>query len=81
MKQKLNKARTLAIQLYNASRKVKLSQPPEIWGRPICEWRHLPSESVDVWDAVAIRAYDLLKGKGHNDKLSHGHPTTKKETT
>jgi hypothetical protein len=62
MKQKLDEARTLAIKLYNASRKEMLSQPKSIWGRPLCKFRDLPSESVAVWDAVAIRAYRLLRG-------------------
>lgn len=63
-KQTLEDVRTLAIKLYNASRKEMLSQPKHIWGRPLCKFRDLPSESVAVWDAVAIRAYRLLKG--HN---------------
>lgn len=66
MKQKLDEARTLAIKLYEAGQKVKRSQPAHIWGRPLIGWRDLPSESVAVWDAVAIEAYRLLRR--HNDR-------------
>ena len=65
MKQKLDEARTLAIQLHRAAEREKMRQPREIWGQTRQRhWRELPSESVAVWDAVAIRAYQLLKG--HN---------------
>jgi hypothetical protein len=65
MKQKLDEARTLAIKLFQAAQAEKMRQPKEIWGDDrLRNWRDLPSESVAVWDAVAIRAYDLLKG--HN---------------
>lgn len=58
MKQKLDEVRTLAIQLFEASQKVKRKQGAAIWGTGIAsEWIHLPSESVAVWDAVAIEAY------------------------
>lgn len=54
-KQKLDEVRTLAIKLFKASQAEKRQQPPEIWGR-VCEWVDLPSESVAVWDAIAICA-------------------------
>lgn len=62
MKQQLDEIRTLAIKLFEASRKEKRKQPAEIWGYGrILEWRDLPSESVAVWDAVARCAYEQLK--------------------
>lgn len=61
MKQKLDEVRTLAIKLFNASQDEKRRQPPEIWGDGrLQNWRDLPSESVAVWDAVAICAYKQL---------------------
>lgn len=63
MKQQLDEARTLAIKLYEAAQKEKRKHPKEIWGSDAERaWRDLPSESVDVWDAVAICAYQQLKG-------------------
>jgi hypothetical protein len=59
MKQKLDEVRTLAIKLYEAGQKEKRKQPKEIWGDTT--WRDLPSESVAVWDAVAICAYAELR--------------------
>ncbi len=62
MKQKLDEVRTLAIKLYEAGQEAKRKQPEEIWGSSrTLEWRDLPSETVAVWDAVAICAYDELK--------------------
>ena len=62
MKQKLDEARTLAIKLYEAAQVEKRSQPKEIWGEGrFTKWRDLPSESVAVWDAVAICAYRTLR--------------------
>jgi hypothetical protein len=77
MKQKLDEVRTLAIKLHRASEREKMRQPRHIWGqtRPR-KWRDLPSESEAVWDAVAIRAYELLKG--HN---AAGEPQPRKPRT
>jgi hypothetical protein len=73
MKQKLDEARTLAIKLYEAGQKAKRKQPSEIWGvGRETKWRDLPSESMAVWDAVAICAYDELKRQ--NDQAQRpGH--------
>lgn len=71
MKQKLDKVRTLAIQLFEAGESEKRKQPKEIWGGTRI-WRDLPSESVALWDAVAIEAYRRL-GR-HNGDLSHRDP-------
>jgi hypothetical protein len=61
-KQKLDEVRTLAIKLFDAAQKKKQRQPPSIWGGvENLKWRHLPSESVAVWDAVAIEAYRRLR--------------------
>lgn len=60
MKQKLDQVRTLAIKLFEAAQKVKRSHPKGIWGQ-IPEWRDLPSESVAVWDAIAIEAFRQLR--------------------
>src|SRR6185436_8133591 len=58
MKQKLDEVRTLAIKLYEAGQATKRKQPKEIWGSDRDRaWCDLPSESVAVWDAVAILAY------------------------
>lgn len=64
-KQQLDEARTLAIQLFNAGEAEKRKQPKHIWGGQLREWRDLPSESVAVWDAIAIEAYRRLR---HNDQ-------------
>ena len=62
MKQQLDAVRTLAIKLYEAGQKAKREQNPEIWG---CDaerkWRDMPSESVAVWDAIALAASDALR--------------------
>ena len=60
MKQKLDDVRTLAIKLFEAGEKEKRKHAKCIWGQSK-EWRDLPSESVAVWDAIAICAYDQLK--------------------
>lgn len=60
MSEKLDEVRTLAIQLYNANLRRKKKHGPYIWGRPT-EWRDLPSESVEVWDAVALEAIKRLR--------------------
>lgn len=57
--QELDEIRTLAIQLFNASRRQKKKHGPHIWQDT--EWRDLPSESVEVWDAVAKEAYKRLR--------------------
>jgi len=66
--QKLDKARTLAIKLFEASEAEKSKHPIEVWGtHRTRKWSDLPSESVAVWDAVAICAYrEILK---HNDHV------------
>jgi hypothetical protein len=61
MKQKLDEARTLAIKLFKAGESEKRKQPKHIWDGQIRTWRDLPSESVAVWDAIAIAAYRELK--------------------
>ena len=62
MKQKLDEIRTLAIKLHRASEAEKMKQPKAIWGQSKARvWRDLPSESVDVWDAVAMEAYKRLR--------------------
>ena len=71
MPQKLDEARMLAIKLFNAGQKEKRKQPKEIWGNwALQEWRDLPSESVAVWDAIAICAYQNLRS--HNSKVRSG---------
>lgn len=60
MKQQLDEVRTLAIKLYEAGKKEKQKQPKYIWGR-VLQWRDLPSETIAVWDAVAICAYKNLR--------------------
>ncbi len=61
MKQKLDEARTLAIKLFEAGQEAKRKFPPEIFGDDAFrQWRDLPSESVAVWDAVAICAFRKL---------------------
>ena len=61
MKQELDEVRTLAVKLYEAGQKEKRKQKPEIWGSDRDrKFRDLPSESVAVWDAVALAAYDEL---------------------
>ena len=62
MKQKLDEVRTLAIKLYETGQKEKRKQHIFIWGVDAYRtWRDLPSESVAVWDAIAIEAYRRLK--------------------
>jgi hypothetical protein len=62
MAQKLDEVRTLAVKLFEASQKEKRSQPLEIWGESAnLKFRDLPSESVAVWDAVAIEAIKYLR--------------------
>jgi hypothetical protein len=60
MKQELDEIRTLAIALFEAGESEKRKQPKHIWGETR-SFRDLPSESVAVWDAVAICAYKQLK--------------------
>lgn len=68
MKQQLDEVRTLAIMLFKASEEKKREFPQHIWGAPR-SWDDLPSESVAVWDAVAICAYRKLGGKQNPVKL------------
>jgi hypothetical protein len=68
-KQQLDEVRTLAIKLFQAGQHEKMKQPKEIWGdNRLLNWRDLPSESVAVWDAVALCAYRRLRpgGSGAN---------------
>ena len=60
-KQQLDAARTLAIQLFEAGEVEKRKQPKHIWDGQTRTWRDLPSESVAVWDAIAIEAYRRLR--------------------
>ena len=69
MRQKLDEVRTLAMKLFEAAQREKRKQPG-IWANPELKWRHLPSESVAVWDAVAICAYKQLDR--HNTELRRG---------
>lgn len=78
MKQELDEVRTLAIKLYEAGQKEKRKQAKEIWGDTDRTWRDLPSESVAVWDAVAICAYQQLKR--HNDPSSATRPPDAEQT-
>jgi len=60
-KPSMSEIRTLAIKLYEAGQKRKRKQPTEIWGEGRnTTWQDLPSESADVWDAVAICAFEHL---------------------
>ena len=62
MKQELDEIRTLAIKLHEAGQKEKRRQPRHIWmDSADRQWRDLPSESVAVWDAIAICAYQQLR--------------------
>jgi len=58
VKQKLDAVRTLAIQLYKAGQREKSKYVPD--GTPV-DWRNLESETVAIWDAVAIEAYKQLR--------------------
>ncbi len=62
MKQKLDEVRTLAIKLYKAGQKENRKHSCQIWGFDCHrEWRDLPSETVLIWDAIAIEAYRQLR--------------------
>lgn len=63
-KQRLDEVRTLAIRLFNAGRRQKQKHGPHIWDDT--KWKDLPSESVEVWDAVAMEAIRRLRR--HNDQ-------------
>ena len=61
-KQQLDECRTLAIKLYEAGQQEKRKQKPEIWGSDRDRrWRDLPSESVAVWDAIALAAFKHIR--------------------
>lgn len=60
MKQQLDECRTLAIKLFEAGEAEKRRQPKNIWGNQIRTWRELPTESVAVWDAIALCAFDYF---------------------
>jgi hypothetical protein len=62
MKQKLDALRTLAVKLYEAGQVEKRKQRPEIWGADRDrKFRDLPSESIAVWDAIALAAIRHVK--------------------
>lgn len=64
-KQKLDEVRILAMTLFEAGQRVKLLQPAYIWGsNRNLKFQDLPSESVAVWDAVALSALQNLTIKG-----------------
>lgn len=51
--------------LFEAGQRVKLLQPAYIWGsNRNLKFQDLPSESVAVWDAVALSALQNLTIKG-----------------
>ena len=57
MKQKLDEVRTLAVRLFEAGQAEKRKQPDYIWGENRhLKFRDLPSESIAVWDAIALAA-------------------------
>ena len=61
MKQKLDEVRTLAVRLFEAGQIEKRKHSEDIWGaQSRLKFRDLPSESVAVWDAIALAA---MKGK------------------
>ncbi len=60
MKNELDEVRTLAIKLFNASQTEKQKQPKYIWGTSL-KWRDLPSESIALWDAIAVCALKETK--------------------
>ena len=62
MKQKLDEVRTLAVKLFEAGQVQKRKQGAEIWAEAgHSKFRDLPSESIAVWDAIAITALKLLR--------------------
>lgn len=62
MKQELDEVRTLAVKLYEAGQAEKRKQKPGIWGSgSSLKFRDLPAESVAVWDAIALCAFDEAK--------------------
>jgi hypothetical protein len=62
MRQKLDEVRTLAVALFEAAQQARRKQPPEIWGDAANrKFRDLPSESVDVLDAMAMEAIKRLR--------------------
>ncbi len=62
MKQKLDEVRTLAVQMFNAGQRKKREQPSYIWGASReLQFRHLPSEHVEVLDAMACEAMKRLR--------------------
>lgn len=62
MKQKLDAVRTLAVKLYEAGQTQKRKQPWDIWGSDRDrKFRDMPSEGVEVWDAIALAALKHVK--------------------
>lgn len=57
MPQKLDELRTLAIKLFEAGEKVKGKHGKHVWGHDPRDWRDQPSETIEVWEAVAREAY------------------------
>lgn len=66
MKQQLDECRTLAIRLFEAGESEKRKQPKQIWGGQTRRWSDLPTESVAVWDAIALSAFDYFRRKSPN---------------
>lgn len=57
MKQSLDRLRTLAVELFEAGQREKRKQPPHIWGENrFLKFSELPTESIALWDAVALAA-------------------------
>jgi hypothetical protein len=61
VKQQLDECRTLAIKLFESGEAIKRKQPKHIWDGQTRAWRDLPSESVDVWDAISLCAFDYFR--------------------
>ena len=70
MPQKLDELRTLAVALFEAGQREKRKQAPTIWANSELKYRDLPSESVAVWDAVAMEAIKRLRR--HNVRAQAG---------
>lgn len=62
MRQALDEVRTLAVKLFEAGQAEKRKQPWDVWGTARdTKFRDLPSESIAVWDAVALAAFKHFK--------------------
>ncbi len=70
MSQKLDELRTLAIALFEACEKKKAEHGPDIWGgEHPQDWRNAPTETVEVWEAVARVAFDSVTQCRSNDEM------------